>query len=136
MKKSLLIAVTICTFLLGFAAAAEDTTSTTERERGLASELRCVVCQNQSLLDSDADLARDMRGLIRKRIKLGDSNEEIRAFLVERYGDFILLKPPLKPSTWILWGGPAFFLALAILLAVTRIRRRRADVSTHSGSPS
>lgn len=96
------------------------------RARALASELRCVVCQNQSLLDSDADLARDMRALIRERIDAGDTDETIVAFLVERYGDFILLQPPFKPATWVLWLGPLAFLLLAAVLARTRIRRARS----------
>ena len=101
-----------------------------ERVRALAAELRCVVCQNQSLLDSDADLAKDMRVLIRERVAAGDTDEAIVDFLVERYGDFILLQPPFKPATWFLWLGPLAFLLLALALArtrVTRARSRRSD---------
>ncbi len=104
------------------ARAAEDSDA---RVRALAAELRCVVCQNQSLLDSDADLAKDMRTLIRERVDAGDTDEAIVAFLVERYGDFILLQPPFKPATWVLWLGPLAFLALALALARTRLRRAR-----------
>ncbi len=107
----------------GNGLAAEDPEA---RARALASELRCVVCQNQSLLDSDADLAQDMRALIRERIDAGDTDEAIVAFLVERYGDFILLQPPFKPATWVLWLGPLAFLLLAAALASTRIRRARS----------
>lgn len=109
---------------LSAAAAAEGADDAAARARALAGELRCVVCQNQSLVDSDADLARDMRAVIRERIDAGDSDEEVRGYLVERYGEFILLRPPFRPSTWILWGGPAAFLALALALAATRLRRR------------
>lgn len=109
------------------AHAADGTDDAAERARALAAGLRCVVCQNQSLVDSDADLARDMRAIIRERIDAGDSDGEVRDYLVERYGEFILLKPPLRPSTWILWGGPAAFLGFALLLAATRLRRRRRD---------
>ncbi len=100
--------------------------SSDERVRALAAELRCVVCQNQSLLDSDADLAKDMRALIRERVEAGDPDEAIVDFLVERYGDFILLQPPFKPATWFLWLGPLAFLLLALALARTRIRRARS----------
>jgi len=97
-----------------------------ERVRALAAELRCVVCQNQSLLDSDADLAKDMRALIQERVAAGDTDEAIVDFLVERYGDFILLQPPFKPATWFLWLGPLAFLLLALALARTRVRRTRS----------
>jgi len=97
-----------------------------ERVRALAAELRCVVCQNQSLLDSDADLAKDMRALIQERVAAGDTDEAIVDFLVERYGDFILLQPPFKPATWFLWLGPLAFLLLALALARTRVRRARS----------
>ena len=93
------------------------------RARALSAELRCMVCQNQSIDDSDAPLARDIRLLIRDRIAKGDSNEAVRAFLVSRYGDFILLKPRLKPETLLLWlSGPLTLAlgALAILLAARR----------------
>ncbi len=110
--------------LASHASAAEDSDA---RVRALAAELRCVVCQNQSLLDSDADLAKDMRVLIRERVDAGDTDEAIVAFLVERYGDFILLQPPFKPATWVLWLGPLAFLVLALALARTRLRRARAS---------
>jgi cytochrome c-type biogenesis protein CcmH len=90
------------------------------RARALSAELRCMVCQNESIDESNADLARDLRLLVRERLQAGDSDDQIRAFLVHRYGDFILLKPPFKPETWLLWGAP-FLVLLAggciILLA-------------------
>ncbi|HZZ61792.1 MAG TPA: cytochrome c-type biogenesis protein, partial [Roseiarcus sp.] len=73
------------------------------RARALSAELRCMVCQNQSIDDSEAPLAHDIRVLIRQRIAQGESNAAVRAYLVSRYGDFILLKPPFKPETWLLW---------------------------------
>ena len=93
------------------------------RARALSSELRCLVCQNESIDDSDADLARDIRLLIRERITKGESNTQVRDFLVSRYGDFILLKPPLKLSTALLWfSAPLTFLlgGLAIWIASRR----------------
>lgn len=81
------------------------------RARALSSELRCVVCQNQSIDDSDAPLARDLRLILRERLKAGDSDEAAKAYLVARYGDFVLLRPPFNPTTLFLWLGP--FLVLA-----------------------
>jgi cytochrome c-type biogenesis protein CcmH len=95
------------------------------RARDLSSELRCLVCQNQSIDDSDADLARDIRVLIRDRIAKGESNDTIRDFLVSRYGDFILLRPPFKSQTMLLWlSAPLTLLvgALAVFLASRRPR--------------
>ena len=73
------------------------------RARNLSRELRCMVCQNQSIDDSEAPLARDLRLLVRERIAAGDSDQQVLDFLVARYGEFVLLKPPLEPSTWLLW---------------------------------
>jgi cytochrome c-type biogenesis protein CcmH len=94
------------------------------RARALSAELRCLVCQNESIDDSEAPLARDIRLLIRERIKQGESNDAVRAYLVSRYGDFILLKPPLKPETLLLWLSPV--LTLGIGVAAALIARRRA----------
>ena len=100
------------------------------RARALSGELRCMVCQNQSIDDSDAPLARDIRVLIRQRIAEGESNEAVRTYLVSRYGDFILLKPPFKPETLLLWLSAPLTLA-AGLLAVW-LARRRAPVATQA----
>ncbi|HEX9169404.1 MAG TPA: cytochrome c-type biogenesis protein, partial [Roseiarcus sp.] len=98
------------------------------RARSLSEELRCLVCQNQSIDDSDAPLARDIRILIRERIASGESNDAVRAYLVSRYGDFILLKPPFKPETILLWLSPALVLGSAVAAAL--YARRRAPRST------
>ena len=98
------------------------------RARSLSEELRCLVCQNQSIDDSDAPLARDIRILIRQRIAQGESNDAVRAYLVSRYGDFILLKPPFKPETLLLWLSPA--LVLGAGLGAALFARRRAPRST------
>lgn len=98
------------------------------RARALSSELRCLVCQNQSIDDSDAPLARDLRVLVRERIAAGESNEQVKSFLVERYGEFVLLKPPLSAGTLILWLAP-FLLLIAGVFAVARARRNAAPVS-------
>ena len=96
------------------------------RARALGKELRCLVCQNQSIDDSDADLAKDLRRVVRERLVAGDSDREVLDFLVTRYGDFVLLEPPFKPSTWLLWLGPlAIVVAGAAGIAVFVSRRNR-----------
>jgi cytochrome c-type biogenesis protein CcmH len=95
-----------------------------ERARGLSRQLRCLVCQNQSIDDSDAELARDLRQLVRERLVAGDSDAEIIAFLTARYGDFVLLRPPVKPATWGLWFGPLAVLLVAGGGIVVFLRRR------------
>ena len=98
------------------------------RARSLSAELRCLVCQNQSIDDSDAPLARDIRLFIRERIGQGESNDAVRAYLVSRYGDFILLKPPFKPETLLLWLSPV--LVLGVGLAAALFAHRRAPRAT------
>jgi cytochrome c-type biogenesis protein CcmH len=95
-----------------------------ERARGLAKQLRCLVCQNQSIDDSDAELAQDLRALVREQLQAGKSDEEILAFLTARYGDFVLLNPPVKPATWGLWFGPLALLLVAGAGVVVYLRRR------------
>ena len=98
-----------------------------QRARGLSRQLRCLVCQNQSIDDSDAELARDLRRIVRERLVAGDSDAEIIAFLTARYGDFVLLRPPVKPATWGLWYGPVLVLAVAGLGIALYLRRRRTS---------
>lgn len=101
------------------------------RARNLSAQLRCMVCQNESIDESNADLARDLRLLVRERLQAGDSDDQVRSFLVRRYGDFILLKPPFKPETWLLWTAPfLILLAGGIFIAVSR---RRAGLATADG---
>jgi cytochrome c-type biogenesis protein CcmH len=97
------------------------------RARALAKELRCLVCQNQSIDDSDADLARDLRQIVRERLLAGDTDEEVIAFATARYGDFVLLRPPVKPSTWGLWYGPFAIFAIAGVGVIFYLRRRRRE---------
>ena len=96
------------------------------RARALTGEIRCLVCQNQSIDESEADLARDLRVIVRERILAGDDDAAVKAFLVERYGDFVLLDPPVKPKTWPLWFGPAAILLIALIAAWRYLRRRPA----------
>jgi len=95
------------------------------RARALSGELRCLVCQNQSIDDSNADLAHDLRVLIRERLSAGDSDVQVLQFMVHRYGDFILLRPPVQPETYLLWFGPFVVLALGALGAALYLRRSR-----------
>jgi cytochrome c-type biogenesis protein CcmH len=91
----------------------------------IADELRCLVCQNESLAGSRAPLAMDLRREIRTLIKAGKSDTEILDFLVSRYGDFVRYRPPFKPSTWLLWTGPFLFMAIGIGVLVRTVRRRQ-----------
>ncbi len=97
------------------------------RARTLGKELRCLVCQNQSIDDSDADLAKDLRHLVRERLIAGDSDQQVLAFVTQRYGDFVLLKPPVKPATWLLWFGPPVVLVIGGGLLLVYFRGRRRD---------
>ncbi len=95
-----------------------------ERARDIGRRLRCLVCQNQSIDDSDAPLARDLRRLVRKRLVAGDSDRQAIAYIHARYGDFVLLRPPVDARTWLLWFGPAAVLLAALLAIAWRWRRR------------
>jgi cytochrome c-type biogenesis protein CcmH len=95
-----------------------------QRAREISRELRCLVCQNQSIDDSDADLARDLRLLVRERLLAGDSDAQVIDYIAARYGDFVLLDPPVKPATWALWFGPALLLLAAGLATLRYLRRR------------
>jgi len=95
-----------------------------ERARSLGKELRCLVCQNQSIDDSDASLARDLRQVVRERLVAGDSDEQILDYLTDRYGDFVLLSPPVKPGTYLLWAGPALLLAAGAVFVAQFLRSR------------
>jgi cytochrome c-type biogenesis protein CcmH len=93
--------------------------------KDLIAELRCLVCQNQSLADSDAELAHDLRAEVYEMVQEGKSDAEIVEFLVARYGDFVLYKPPVKPSTYLLWFGPFALMILAGVLLLRAVRRQK-----------
>jgi cytochrome c-type biogenesis protein CcmH len=97
------------------------------RAREISQELRCLVCRNQSIDDSDADLAHDLRMLVRRRLVAGDTNQQVIDYIVSRYGDYVLLKPPLKFDTWLLWGGPGLVLLIG-LWGLGRYMRRQAGM--------
>ncbi|MEN8718834.1 MAG: cytochrome c-type biogenesis protein [Oceanococcaceae bacterium] len=130
MRRTTLHAVVLTlTFLLAsVTAGAQDTDIDAERMRDLEKELRCLVCQNQSLADSAAPLAQDLRSELKRLLREGKSDDEIRAWMVERYGDFVLYRPPFKPMTWALWLGPFVLLGIGAGVIV-HLTRRRGDTT-------
>lgn len=128
--KTILLAVLLTLSASVFAAATLEAfkfTSAADEQhfKELIVELRCLVCQNQSLLDSDAELAHDLRVEVYDMLQAGQADTEIIDFLVARYGDFVLYSPPVKPSTYLLWFGPFVLLAVALVLLVFALRRQR-----------
>ena len=111
------------------AAPLVDDPVTEQRLISISEEMRCLVCQNESLAGSRSDLANDLRREIRTLIKEGKSDEQIRSFMVERYGDFVLYRPPVKPITWLLWIGPFVILLIGIGFLFSYLRRRNANVT-------
>jgi len=111
-----------------------DSKAEEQHFKDLIEELRCLVCQNQSLLDSDAELAHDLRAEVYDMIQAGKSDEEIVTFLVERYGDFVLYNPPVKPSTWLIWFGPFVLLLIAAFLLLRAVRRQK-NTPAHEITP-
>lgn len=95
------------------------------RAREISKELRCLVCQNQSIDDSSADLARDLRVLVRQRLVAGDSDEQVLGYISDRYGDFVLLRPPVKPATLALWLTPPLLLVVGAIMSIAYLRRRQ-----------
>jgi cytochrome c-type biogenesis protein CcmH len=110
-----------------FAASPNDLDS---RESRLATQLRCVVCQNQSVAESNAPLAADMRREIRSQLDSGHSDQQIVDFFEQRYGAFVHYSPPLRPSTWLLWGAPFLLLAAGLALLFTVLRRRSRKIQS------
>jgi len=98
------------------------------RARTLSQELRCMVCQNQSIDDSEAPLAHDLRVLVRERLKAGDTNRQVLDYLVTRYGEFVLLKPRFEMRTVLLWGLPPLALILGTVALILALRRRNAEM--------
>jgi cytochrome c-type biogenesis protein CcmH len=135
-----LAALAICVLLFGPAPAraveADEILADRKlegRARAISAELRCLVCQNQSIDDSNAPLARDLRLLVRERLKAGDNDDQVKRFVVDRYGKFVLLKPPFDPQTALLWLTPFLVLATAGLVIVGRLRQGRPWVSAPGG---
>ena len=129
MKQIFLI--TLCLLSFGLSQAKDaaplvDDPVTEQRLINISEEMRCLVCQNESLAGSRSDLANDLREQIRILIKEGKTDEQIRSFMVERYGDFVLYRPPVKPITWLLWIGPFIILLIGIAGLFIFLRRRNA----------
>jgi cytochrome c-type biogenesis protein CcmH len=98
------------------------------RAQALENEIRCVQCENEPISQSTADIAADMRRLVRERVAAGDSDDEIRAYFRQRYGDFVLFRPPWDARTWALWGAPFLLLGAGLIGVFTLRRRPRADM--------
>ncbi len=111
------------------APAAEDP-ALEQRVTALAGELRCLVCQNQTIADSNAPLAIDLKNQVREKIKQGQSDSDIIDFMVARYGDFVLYRPPFKATTLVLWLGPLLLLAVGLFALFLGLARRRAAAET------
>ncbi len=107
-----------------------------ERVMAVSQELRCLVCQNETLADSRADLAVDLRNEIREQMKSGKSDKEVIAFVTARYGDFVLYRPPVRPSTYLLWFGPFILLVAALIFLFRFVRRRRELIIDAPLTPS
>ena len=152
MKRSLNTAVLFLALCLGVGTAANalaQETSSKEKQAApmaadpalearvmaISEELRCLVCQNETIAASHADLAIDLRKQIRIKLTQGQSQQQILDFMVERYGDFVLYRPPLKTTTVLLWAGPFALLAVAVLVLVLNIRRRRLAEQPKALSP-
>jgi cytochrome c-type biogenesis protein CcmH len=108
---------------------------TEKRLLAITTELRCLVCQNQTIADSNADLANDFRREIRKLIAEGKSDQEILDFMVARYGDFVRYRPPVKGTTILLWAGPAALLVIGLMTLILYLRRRNSAISDSALSP-
>jgi len=118
----------LAALLLSLPALGQDALDAAQqaRYRHMIHELRCLVCQNQTIADSDAPLAQDLRTQVEKQIREGRSDAEIKQYLTARYGDFVLYRPPVKASTVLLWAGPFLLLFAALAIALRQLLRRRA----------
>lgn len=127
MRRLLFLLLMLASLVASAAAPIEFLDAAEEaRFRALSAELRCVMCQNQSLADSNAGIAEDLRRQVLDLMREGKTDDEIRDYLVARYSDFVLYNPPVKPSTWLLWFGPALILLGGAGVLVTVVRRRAA----------
>ncbi len=116
-------------FFSGWLAQAADDAALEQRVQRMAEELRCLVCQNQSLADSHADLAVDLKNQVREQFKQGASEQDVIAFMTERYGDFVLYRPPMKATTILLWFGPGLLMVGGLIALFLRLRQRAADAA-------
>lgn len=129
--KRWLFAAICCAFATAWAGTAVPMAQNPETERRMAeisTELRCLVCQNESIAASRADLAVDLRRQIREQIESGKNDKEILAYMVDRYGDFVRYRPPVKATTLLLWFGPAVLLVVSLIALLQYLRRRSSNV--------
>jgi len=131
---ALMLGLLLCGGVVGKEAAPlADDPKVEQRLIAISEELRCLVCQNESLAGSRADLAMDLRRELRTLIKQGKTDSEIREFMVSRYGDFVLYRPPVKPSTWLLWAGPFGLMVAGLVALFVYLRRRNTEVAAATG---
>ena len=141
LKKLCLLLLTTLTLFAGAQATAKEAMPLAAdplleaRVMAIAEELRCLVCQNETIAASHAELAVDLRKQIRIKLTQGQSQPQILDFMVERYGDFVLYRPPLKATTVLLWAGPFVLLAVAVVVMAANIRRRRRSEQAPALSP-
>jgi cytochrome c-type biogenesis protein CcmH len=133
MKRAFLLPALLCCLLSVVVSADEakplaDDPALEKRVMALAEDLRCLVCQNETLAGSHSDLAVDLRQQIREQMKAGKSDKEIIAFMTERYGDFVLFRPPVKATTYLLWFGPFILLVAGVIVQFIYLKRRRERV--------
>jgi cytochrome c-type biogenesis protein CcmH len=129
--RSLLLAVLLAFVPLAYAgeaAPAADDPALEKRVNLLAETLRCLVCQNQTIADSHADLAVDLKNQIREKLRQGMTEKQIVDFMVQRYGDFVLYNPPVKSTTWLLWFGPFVLLVVGLAVLFLKLRQRSLQV--------
>ena len=134
--KSLLCALLLAAAPLahaGEAAPAADDPVLEKRVLKLSEELRCLVCQNQTIADSHADLAVDLKNQIREKLKQGMSDNEVKDYMVARYGDFVLYRPPVKATTWVLWFGPFALLVIGVVVLFAKLKSRARKVAAAAG---
>ena len=124
----LLLALAMATGFAKDAAPLAEDPVVEARLIAISEEMRCLVCQNESLAGSRSDLANDLRRELRTLIKAGKSDQQIREFMVERYGDFVLYRPPVKPTTWLLWAGPFLLMITGVVVLLVYLRRRNRAV--------
>ncbi|MBC5764039.1 cytochrome c-type biogenesis protein [Ramlibacter albus] len=128
-----LLAVLLLAMNLAFAGEAvplADDPQLEARVQRLSEELRCLVCQNQTIADSHAGLAQDLKNQIREQLRAGKSDDDILAYMTERYGDFVLYRPPVKATTLLLWVGPFLLLGVGAIVTVVAVRRRKPRVDS------
>lgn len=125
--RAVLAGVAFAFYGLAFAAPENLSPEQTERYHSLLEELRCLVCQNQNIAESNASLAQDLKRQVADMLVAGRSDDEIKSYLQARYGDFVLYRPPFKPTTWLLWLTPFVVLIATLLTAVWMLRKRRPE---------